>query len=331
MAEHYGKQGNTDPDGFNPYADSVGAGIYGGNVKRDAEGKIIIGRQYQNHNRRPGPVYAGTGYSEMSKALKRGPAAIDKVLDLQGPEAINEITTGGATPLHMCGMGRDNQRATAYVIEKGGDINAVDTYGYTPLHRMASNNLAIGGEALLKAGADPRAANGHGETPLSIGRASAARDFLKVLKRYLDKPAGKPAAASAKRLRVSESGVSELNGEYEPRGIDTIPVGFAKVCEEQGWGVQSTWDKLAHKQAPWWLATNGSYIYLNNSDGKWWMDGPDGHGLYIAGAQRGVFEPPTSGWKPLGRAPKKVPTLKLLRAEGERRSRRQYYRVTIPR
>lgn len=33
---------------------------------------------------------------------------------------------------------------------------AVDTYGYRPLHRMASNNLAIGAEALLRAGADPQ-------------------------------------------------------------------------------------------------------------------------------------------------------------------------------
>lgn len=33
--------------------------------------------------------------------------------------------------------------------------SAVDTYGYRPLHRMASNNLAVGAEALLAAGANP--------------------------------------------------------------------------------------------------------------------------------------------------------------------------------
>lgn len=59
MAEKYGQQGETDPDGFDPYADTVGPGIYGGKVQRDDEGKVVLGRQYQNHNRRPGPVYTG--------------------------------------------------------------------------------------------------------------------------------------------------------------------------------------------------------------------------------------------------------------------------------
>ena len=56
--------------GFDPYADSVGPGIYGGIVKRDADGQIEIGAQYQNHNKRPGPVYAGGGYTPINTALK---------------------------------------------------------------------------------------------------------------------------------------------------------------------------------------------------------------------------------------------------------------------
>ena len=50
MAEKYGAPGKTDADGFDPYADSVGPGIYGGTVKRDDMGQVVIGRQYQNHN-----------------------------------------------------------------------------------------------------------------------------------------------------------------------------------------------------------------------------------------------------------------------------------------
>jgi hypothetical protein len=49
----------------------VGPGIYGGRVKRDEKGNVIIGRQYQNHNPTPGPVYDGTGYTDMSKALSQ--------------------------------------------------------------------------------------------------------------------------------------------------------------------------------------------------------------------------------------------------------------------
>ena len=52
-------------------ADSVGPGIYGGKVKRDDKGNVIIGKQFQNHNPTPGPVYAGGGYTAMSKALSQ--------------------------------------------------------------------------------------------------------------------------------------------------------------------------------------------------------------------------------------------------------------------
>merc|ERR1712216_1104687 len=93
----------------------------------------------------------------------------------------NEISTGGARPLHMCGMSARNQHVTEYLISRGADIEAQDTYGYRPLHRMASNDLAIGAEALLKAGADRDATTLHGETPLSIARASASHDVIPLL------------------------------------------------------------------------------------------------------------------------------------------------------
>ena len=44
----------------------------GGIVKRDAEGNVVIGRQYQDHNPLPGPVYAGGGYTPMAQALYSG-------------------------------------------------------------------------------------------------------------------------------------------------------------------------------------------------------------------------------------------------------------------
>ena len=70
MVAKYGAPGKTDNEGFDPYSDSVGPGIYGGRVKRDKTGEIVIGRQYQGHNSKPGPVYAGGGYTPMSNALR---------------------------------------------------------------------------------------------------------------------------------------------------------------------------------------------------------------------------------------------------------------------
>ena len=70
MASKYGEPGETDSDGFDPYADSVGAGIYSGTVqRRECDGSVVIGTQYQNHNPRPGPVYSKGGYTPVSRAI----------------------------------------------------------------------------------------------------------------------------------------------------------------------------------------------------------------------------------------------------------------------
>merc|ERR1711865_1281687 len=109
MVEKYGRPGATDGEGFDPYADTVGAGIYVGIVQRDADGEIIVGKQYQNHNSRPGPVYAGGGYTPVNRAL--GDEQKLEELLLKYPDLVNDISTGGAQPLHMCGMGGAKQGA----------------------------------------------------------------------------------------------------------------------------------------------------------------------------------------------------------------------------
>ncbi len=232
MRSKYGAPGQTDQEGFDPYADRVGPGIYGGHVKRDECGRVIYGEQYQNHNPRPGPVYAGGGYTPIVQALGLGHEALEELLDAC-PEAVNEVTTGGATPLHMAGMSKRNQEGTEILIRRGGNMyvrreeggregkgrqsqnthihihphmciriqqtythfsEAVDTYGYRPLHRMASNNLAVGAKTLLDAGADPKAIAGtddedggrrdRGETPMAVARSAGAWDVVQLLLPY---------------------------------------------------------------------------------------------------------------------------------------------------
>jgi hypothetical protein len=98
MKEKYGSPGQTDDEGFDPYADSVGPGIYGGKVKRDpATGQIIIGKQYQNHNPNPGPIYAGGGYTDINRALGAGDATVAALLD-SDPSLVNDISTGRGPP-----------------------------------------------------------------------------------------------------------------------------------------------------------------------------------------------------------------------------------------
>lgn len=126
----------------------------------------------------------------MAEAIHAGPAAVAALLAAapDAAAAANEVMTGGARPLHTCGMSRRGQASTQLLIDAGAEVEALDTYGYTPLHRMASNNLAEGAAALLAAGADASRPTGPpyaGETPLQIAAAAGARDVAAVLRRHL--------------------------------------------------------------------------------------------------------------------------------------------------
>ena len=111
--------------------DTVGAGIYSGNVQHNADGSVLWGRQYQDHNKVPGPVYSGNGYTRMAQAIHTGklietfplhdgvitvvglgePSQVAALL-AEDPALVHEIATGGATPLHTCGMSSKGQRVT---------------------------------------------------------------------------------------------------------------------------------------------------------------------------------------------------------------------------
>jgi len=290
MAEKYGKPGAVDSEGFDPYRDTVGPGIYGGIVKRSKTGQVVIGRQYQNHNPRPGPVYAGGGYTPITQALKN----IESLKTLLGkyPDLVNDISTGGAMPLHMCGMSRSGQMATETIIAHGGDIEALDTYGMTPLHRMASNNLPVGAAALLRCGSDPTFTGNVGATPMDIARSSNARDVMKVLREHGDER----IRVSMSRIQIFDAGVPEVVGIYERKENSEIPHGFDLVCQQQGWETGQMWKKLSGGDA-WFGAENGAYIYHNKSDGKWWIDAPSGNGVYIAKGPAHAM--PAAGWSSL--------------------------------
>ena len=65
----------------------------------------------------------------------------------------------------------------------------MDTYSYTALYRMASNNLADGGEVLVQAGVIRIKTTilllGRDSTPIEIAKASRAIGFLMALQKGL--------------------------------------------------------------------------------------------------------------------------------------------------
>mmetsp|Transcript_54108 Transcript_54108/g.131316 ORF Transcript_54108/g.131316 Transcript_54108/m.131316 type:complete len:184 (+) Transcript_54108:125-676(+) len=106
-------------------------------------------------------------------------------------------------------------------------------------------------------------------------------------------PAMKKVVAA---IRISNAGVQILNGVYKPRPYNVIPQAFADVCHQMKWDPRLTWIQVAAPSCQWFLhSDNGSYIYLHN-DGRFWMDDPNGAGIYVCDASNGVeFRVASSG------------------------------------
>ena len=81
MMEQYGMPGATDDEGFDPYKDTVGPGIYGGIVKRDvvsSKGQRLLLRDIATHRELVHPQRAQAAPEEVDAAraaeleLRRG-------------------------------------------------------------------------------------------------------------------------------------------------------------------------------------------------------------------------------------------------------------------
>ena len=106
----------------------------------------------------------------------------------------------------------------------------------------------------------------------------------------VDGPRPAPAMKNAftATIRVSNAGVQILNGTYKSRPYNAIPESFADVCHRMKWDPQRTWTQLAAPSCRWFLHdNNASYIYLHN-DGRFWMDDPNGAGIYVCDASNAV-------------------------------------------
>lgn len=126
-----------------------------------------------------------------------------------------------------------------------------------------------------------------------MARNAHALDVLKVLE---DKRNHVHPANTIEFVQVMNLGTSSLTGKYERLPAYIIPNGFRKVCEQQCWETPKMWKQLNGNDNPWYkvrtrtypacdrLTTlvcllqhteNDSYIYFNQGDRKWWMDGEE--------------------------------------------------------
>lgn len=160
--------------GWNPWMDVVGAGVYGGIVKRDEmTGRILLGHEWPENNadwnagphnsvaphrgmRSPFLDYSqftkgNRGYAHISNLVTGGDArGLRELFGRLGEDEnkrkklANLVMAGGARPLHMAGMthGGNPAELVQILIQEGADPNAMDNYGMTPLDRMLSNRVA---------------------------------------------------------------------------------------------------------------------------------------------------------------------------------------------
>jgi len=77
------------------------------------------------------------------------------------------LIVGCGPPKDICEAAKQGDiRAVRLFIAAGADVNAKDSYGYTPLHRAAYNRQKEIAELLIAKGADVNAKTDDGDTPL---------------------------------------------------------------------------------------------------------------------------------------------------------------------
>ncbi|KAF1325813.1 Ankyrin repeat protein, partial [Globisporangium splendens] len=87
----------------------------------------------------------------------------------------------GATALHMASLLPQGNGAVPFLLASGAPVNAVDEFGFTPLHRFIQSQNVEGATMLLYSGANLTIAAPGGETPLHLAAYENSRELAQLL------------------------------------------------------------------------------------------------------------------------------------------------------
>jgi ankyrin repeat protein len=119
------------------------------------------------------------------KAAKKNDVPTLSACLAANPALLHVIEPDGSTPLH-CAAWKGNVAAVEALLDAGADIDAEsqnDHYGTTPLHAAAHGNQKEVAAILIARGANLKAVNMHGRTPLdetAIHNATAVAKLLRA-------------------------------------------------------------------------------------------------------------------------------------------------------
>lgn len=125
------------------------------------------------------PGFAATSGSSVADAVMNGDRDFLRSLPADR-DSVNAPQPDGTTALHWA-VRRDDMAAVEALIKAGADVKAANRYGVTPMNLAATNGNAAIIRRLLDAGVDPNTANPGGETALMTAARSGKVDAVTLL------------------------------------------------------------------------------------------------------------------------------------------------------
>jgi ankyrin repeat protein len=136
----------------------------------------------------------GTGRTVLHAALERRAGCLPRTA-ARGTAADGSVTGGEGLPWDLAGATRDFEAGIRLLVDRGADVKARDREGETPLHVASRLGHSFAIRLLLDRGADPHARNKKGATPLLL----AAETSEPVVRPLLDRGADVMATDRAGR------------------------------------------------------------------------------------------------------------------------------------